>query len=284
MSRLIFSIIFIFFSYSSCKQQVKFTSPAGYNLSKPQVFVMPGKLDEISGIAFKNGNPDTLYAEQDEEGKVFYFVPGSTAVQHHRFAKKGDYEDIALFDSTVVILRSDGVLFSFTFNASGDNRLPGVQQISGGLPPGEYEAMYAEEAGGSLYVMCKHCPKDEGGKNVTGYQLQKNGAAFELKNTFAVNTTAIAEKTGQKQITFRPSAMSFNRRTNQWWILSSINKLLVTADDQWKVMEVFPLAPALFNQPEGIAFDLNNNLYISNEKGSTSNATLLKFNFEAAKK
>ena len=43
--------------------------------------------------------------------------------------------------------------------------------------------------------------------------------------------------------------------------------MLVMADENWKVKSVYPLNPSLFVQPEGIAFDRQQNLYISNERG-----------------
>jgi uncharacterized protein YjiK len=46
------------------------------------------------------------------------------------------------------------------------------------------------------------------------------------------------------------------------------------------VKEVYPLNPALFRQPEGIAFDNENNLYISNEGDDISKGNVLKFVFK----
>ncbi|MEI9955485.1 MAG: SdiA-regulated domain-containing protein [Ferruginibacter sp.] len=66
--------------------------------------------------------------------------------------------------------------------------------------------------------------------------------------------------------------------TNEWYILSSVNKLLVITDNNWKVQKTYPLDASLFNQPEGIAFDKQGNLYISNEGGDSGKGTILKFN------
>ncbi len=45
--------------------------------------------------------------------------------------------------------------------------------------------------------------------------------------------------------------------------------MLVVTDTAWNIKQVYTLDPALFNQPEGITFDIDNNLYISNEGGNT---------------
>jgi len=60
-------------------------------------------------------------------------------------------------------------------------------------------------------------------------------------------------------------------------VLSSVNKLLVITDENFKIKATFPLNGSLFNQPEGIAFDKDNNLYISNEGGTLAAGNILLF-------
>ena len=61
--------------------------------------------------------------------------------------------------------------------------------------------------------------------------------------------------------------------------MTSVGKLLVIADPKGKVEEVFKLDPVMFNQPEGLTFAPNGDLYISNE-GGEGIATILKFNYK----
>ncbi|MBC7888698.1 MAG: SdiA-regulated domain-containing protein [Ferruginibacter sp.] len=284
MIKIIPSLIGMIIFCCSCKQPVKTASPSGYDLTRPEILKMPSGLNELSGIAFSNGNPDTLYAEQDEEGRLFYFPVASLDVKHQKFGKKGDYEDIAVCNGTVVMLRSDGVLFSFPLNTNGDEAISGVQETAGILPAGEYEAIYADEAASLLYVLCKNCNADNGTKSITGYILQMApGKTIELKSDFRVNTTDIAAKLDEKKLSFRPSALAKNNSNSQWYIVSSVNKLLVITDNKWSIKEAYPLDPALFPQPEGIAFDKEGNLYISNERSQGANATILKFTLQKVK-
>jgi SdiA-regulated len=285
MIKLISSLIFVSIFYNGCKQPPKIEGFASYDLASPAILKMPSGLNEISGIAFNKGKPDTIYAEQDEEGRLFYFPVTSLDIKHQKFGKKGDYEDIAICNGTVVMLRSDGVLFSFPLNINGDEEISNVQETAGLLPAGEYEGMYADEKTSRLYVLCKKCDADNEAKSISGYILQVTpGKSTELKTSFQVNTKDIAAKLNVKKVVFRPSALAKNQQDNQWYILSSVNKLLVVTDDNWGIKEVYSLEPALFNQPEGIAFDQDNNLYISNERGSNNNATVLKFTFAKEKK
>lgn len=136
MNKIILPLILLLTGGFACSQRMD--SPEGYNLSSPEVFKMPALLDEISGIAFNNGNADTIYAEQDEEGKLFFFSPKDMNIQSTQFAKKGDYEDLAIANDNVFILRSDGHLVSFSLSNSATGIAGSIREfpifsIKGGI-------------------------------------------------------------------------------------------------------------------------------------------------------
>jgi hypothetical protein len=264
----------------SCTNKPEVSSnPKGYDLTKPVKYNMHIDLTEISGIAFRHGKNDSLYAEEDEDGKIYYFKLGDKTVNQSRFAKSGDYEDIAICNNYVVMLRSDGVLFTFPFNQVRNKEIGSVNKLKDILPAGEYEGMYADEKTNRLYVLCKHC-NDDKSKTSSGYilQLQADGSV-KSAGGFSINVKAIEQLGGKKKGAFRPSALAKNLNTNEWYILSSVNKMLVVADASWNVKNVYPLSPTQFNQPEGIAFDNQHNLYISNEGDLVSAGNVLKFNY-----
>jgi hypothetical protein len=266
----------------SCMDKQAFTSPKGYNLNKPVKYNMPEKLHEISGIAFHHGKADSIYAEEDENGRVYYFHLGDKQISHSTFGKPGDFEDIAILGEQVIMLRSDGVLFTFPFKGVRNSEIGGVQKWKDILPSGEYEGLYANEKEQQLYILCKHCSDDNTAKNSSGY-IFKLSAKGDVRQsgTFSINVREIEALTGAKKIAFHPSALAKNLLTNEWYILSSVNKILVVTDNNWKVKAVYPINPALFVQPEGIAFDSENNLYISNEGDKVTPGTVLKFSYNA---
>ena len=256
-----------------CKEKSKQGISIGYDLDKAAVFKMPAVLDEISGIAFKNGNADTIFAEQDEEGKLFYFHQGDNSVSHTKFAKKGDYEDLVICNGYLVVLRSDGVFYSFPLTGIFHKDAENVSEQTGLLPEGEYESLYADESNGSLYVLCKNCSIDKSGQTISGYVLQLGSdGKLQLKNNFEVTALEAG-----KNIRLKPSALSRNPITREWFIVSSVNKVLMVTDSNWKPVKLYKLNPVLFTQPEGIAFDKTGNLYISNEKGEGLNGSILEF-------
>jgi hypothetical protein len=277
---VILSITCVLFVMCNNQQQNKTPNPKGYDLNKPEKHELPDDLTEISGIAFNKGNADIIYAEQDEKGTLFSFKPGSTDIQRTKFGKGGDYEDVAIINNQAIMLRSDGVLIIFPLNA-GANTEAKTKTWEGLLPQGEYEGMYANDSTQTVYVLCKHCGMEKSSKTSTVFTLKLTTDSL-LKNAGqnTIDITKIAELSGQKKITFHPSGLSRSPLTGDWYILSSVNKLLVVAGPDWNVKEVYPLNPQLFGQPEGIAFDKDNNLYISNEGDKLRMGNVLKFPFK----
>ncbi|MET3499130.1 hypothetical protein ABIC45_000721 [Mucilaginibacter rubeus] len=273
----------VVFLIISCKNKEKAipASPTGYDLNNPVKYKMPEDLTEISGFAFHNGKNDSVYAEQDEEGFLFNLKLGDKKANYTKFGKSGDYEDVAICREQVIMLKSDGTLFTFPFSQVRTKEVTNVQKTKGQLPEGEFEAMCADEKTSLVYVLCKHCADEKTSKSSSGYIL-KIQADGTLKQTgsFAIDVKEIERLADKKRVPFRPSAIAKNTFTNEWYILSSVNKMLVVADANWKVKNVYPLSVTIFGQPEGMAFDNQRNLYISNEGDQLSAGNILKFSYK----
>jgi len=283
MKKIIVSIITLVVGASAllaCIQKPAYTSPDGYDFTKPVKYNVPAELNEISGIAFNKGNIDKVYAESDETGKVYYFKLGDKKVNYTLFKENGDFEDIAISDNQVIMLQSKGVLFTIPLTEIGKPQTEQAQKSKNLLPEGEYEGMYANEDG-QVYVLCKHCTTDKTSKESSGYifQLGADGILSPSGN-FKVNVKRIEEILEVDKINFHPSALARSPLSNDWYILSSVNKILVVADAKWKVRRVYKLDPSLFSQPEGMTFDGQNNLYISNEAHTPVPGNILKFMYK----
>lgn len=96
----------------SVAQTQKYTE-ANYHFYAPdRGYELPELLREISGVAVMDST--TVFCIQDELGSVFqYDLRQGEIVNSYRFTDKGDFEDIALHDSTLMILRSDGHVFFY---------------------------------------------------------------------------------------------------------------------------------------------------------------------------
>jgi uncharacterized protein YjiK len=272
---------------SSCSQSnsqsSKLKSPIGYDITKPVKYQMPSELLEISGIAFNNGDSSLIYAEQDEDGNIYYLRPGDKQIKSVAFGKHGDYEDVAIGKNTAVILRSDGELKSFPLNEVSSGTINSIKTFKDLLPKGEYEGLHYDQFTNKLYALCKQCPGSKHDKTTNGYILNiALDGTITNSGEFNIDVKKISSLANKNKLKFHPSALAKNPLTKQWYILSSFNKLLVVADDKFDVQQVYPLSSE-FLQPEGMAFDKQGNLYISNEGDKVSSGNILMFKYTAGK-
>jgi len=249
-----------------------------YDLGQPEKFNMPESLLEISGIAFQNGNPDNLYAIQDEHGKLFRLKWGVKKQMNTKFSKMGDFEDVAIAGDKVIILKSNGTLYTFPLSDTSSEESEHVQEWKDLIPGGEYEGLFFDDATGSAYVLCKNCAAADSKVSVPGYRLPFNGESFSAPVVFAIDVSQIRAINGKIKRGFRPSALAKNPVTGEWFIISAVNQVLVVADSSWNIKNVYRLDGNRFTQPEGLAFDRQGNMYISNEGDHLNEGNILKFN------
>ncbi|HTG56102.1 MAG TPA: SdiA-regulated domain-containing protein, partial [Niabella sp.] len=142
------------------------------------------------------------------------------------------------------------------------------------------EGLFADALTGSYYALCKSCKGDKKNKQVTVYQLKWSQDSLVVAGHHTINMSAIMEASGKKKVAFEPSALARHPVTGNWYIVSSVNKMLVTANRQWEVTATYPLSRKLLGQPEGIAFDGAGNLYISSEGDELLAGRILKFAYK----
>lgn len=284
LKKLVYALpVFILINFSACKPgKLSFTSPEGYNFLRPEKFNMPESLQEISGIAFYHGKSDTVYSIQDEDGRLFRQAWGSKKQKHTVFGKKGDYEDVAILNETVMVLRSDGTLYVFPFSEARKAKTDQVKEWNDILPDGEYESIYADQQTNQIYVICKNCKSDKKEKKMSGYIFTYNAEKQQLisSGNFSMDVSELIAKEQVLKTGLKASALTRNPHTGEWYILSSVNKLLVIATPDWKIKATHRLSSSTFNQPEGLAFDEQMNLYISNEGDELTAGNILKFKYK----
>jgi uncharacterized protein YjiK len=252
---------------------------SGYNLNNPEKISMPASLLEISGITFNNGKNNMLYAVQDEDGRLYYLKAGDKKALSVKFGKHGDYEDLSIWNDLVIILRSDGTLFSFRLQPGKGDVSDEVTTWKDVIPKGEYEGLYADSKRNELFVLLKKGKDDD---FTGGYILSLSANRISQPREFRIHMKALKKMSGIEKLRFHPSALAKNPSTGNWYILSSVNKMLVVADSTWKATKVYMLDPSIYHQPEGIAFDRDNTMYISNEGDKTENGNVLRLRFRAS--
>ncbi|KQS38139.1 SdiA-regulated domain-containing protein [Pedobacter sp. Leaf194] len=249
-----------------------------YDLENPTKYNMPQNLFEISGIVFHNGDPKQVFAIQDEDGDLFYLGLNDKESKYTKFGGKGDYEDLTIIKDQIIVLKSNGELHMFPIADINKAEVDNVVKIKDLVPKAEYEGIATDEKAGKVYILTKGSKDDEKNKatSIYAFDFQEDNS-LKASGTFNLPFDEIEKISGEKKVKFKPSALAKNPATGEWYILSSVNKLLVVANADFKIKATYPLKGGNFNQPEGIAFDKDNNLYISNEGGTLAAGDILAF-------
>ena len=263
---IIILLLFVnLYTLQSCTQnKYSVALPSGnYDLEKPSVLLLNDALMEISGIYFY-AKDSSVFAISDEEGYLFKIHLNNNLTQKWKFSKPLDFEDLVLHDSTFYVLESNGNIHTLYFSPGGDTIYSKKSNLSDhkGL---EFESIYYDEQYKKLVMICKECEVDKKGATTAwGYDPETKEYTPSL---FTIDVDAIAKKIEKKKLKFKPSAATINPITNDVWILSALNQLIVVTDRNGKCKEVFTLAPKIFTQPEGITFTPWGDLIISDEAG-----------------
>jgi uncharacterized protein YjiK len=269
--------LFFAFNNSRCTQSAEnhlaYTSPDGYNLTKPFILKLPVELDEISGLAFY-ARDTSVFAIGDEFGWL-YKIPltAGKPIRKWKFSNEGDFEDLAMVDKVFYVLKSNGNIIAFTFD---DHNKILTQQLDFPASGNEFEILFYDRHQFKLILICKDCETDKK-KALTAFYFNLLYKRYD--DSSSINVTPIANMIGEKKIKFKPSAAAINPITDELFIVSSVNKLLVVADRKGNPKQTYPIDGALFKQPEGITFTPEGDMIISNESADRGVANLLFFKY-----
>lgn len=263
----------------SCKTEgtISYPTPRQYDLNHPYTIDLPKQLDEISGIEYYSKDT-SVFAISDATGWLYkIFLRHNLTTQKWKFGKNADYEDLQLVDSLFYILESSGDIIRIKFY-SADSLHTDIFKFPG-KGKNEFESMYYDKESGNLIMICKDCDNDKK-TSVSAWAFNIKDSSYQLA-TISVTVAPIAKSLGLDKIKFKPSATAINPLTHELFILASVNKALIIADSSGQVKEVYPLNPALYKQPEGIAFTPRGDLLISNESNQSGPANILVLKLES---
>jgi uncharacterized protein YjiK len=276
--------------------QIKPQRVAGYNFKSPDArVVLPYILHEISGITFVDSS--TLVCIQDEKGILFFYDMLRNEISRQKeFYVNGDYEGIARNEDTIYVLRSDGIIYEIA-DFKSDNII--VTPFVTDIPSKDNEGLcYDDESGRLLIASKENTGKGDLSKDyryIFGFDLTSKRLKRELAYTFDIEGLKEFAKTNnidlplknskrglavETDLKFSASGIAFHPVTGRLYLLSAEDNLLFIFDKSGAVNQIIRLNPGIFNQPEGIAFLENGDMFISNEGPGKGPATLLRFNYK----
>jgi uncharacterized protein YjiK len=284
---MIIKLILLFFAIAlllwlwQCKMPQKAQQGVfPYRLNAPdKTFEMPPVLTEISGICFM---PDglKLAAIQDETGYMYLIDKQSGKVDEPPifFMEKGDFEDIAIVSNVAYIVKSKGAMVILKGISSSK---PIVEQVDTFLTKKDnIEGLCYDKQTNCLWLASKgQKDGDEMFKNVYSFDLNTKQLSpkpiltitLELLQTFLKKQTdTYFDKLKEDFLTetylkLGPSGIAIHPKTGEIYIISSINKVLMVFNRQNELLTMVKMDKSVHRQPEGICFDTDGTLYISNE-------------------
>jgi len=293
-------MILVFFScllisaHGCGKPTAEFNLP--YELNKPdRKLALKSDLDEISAITWI-GNKQ-LAAVQDEKG-ILYIVSTKTGeiTSKFSFGDKMDYEGLARRKDHLYPLSSNGVLYTLE-----------QKEVSSGKDPIRLSVEPKAELEGICYVdQKKHfllTYKTSEGISSTDQRhvyVYKAGRNYHSRvpfltisnqkiRKFIKSSEHQSRKLGElvddhmskSEAIFQPSDIAVHPITGDIYLVSAVNELLLVVDSGSKdIVFLHQFNKDHLNQPEGITFDSDGDLYISSEKGSASKALILRFEMD----
>lgn len=256
--------------------------PFPYMIDQPaQRVELFDSLEEVSGMVWLSDQ--RLALVQDEEGLIFEFdLQSQRVVSVRPFGPRGDYEGMALSDSVIYVLESNGFLHALSLRSG--NTLP-IQRLN--LPKScDAEGVVWDGATQRFLITCKEPTGSGSGKKylrqVFAYQPAAKSAttlaaAYDLRQLAAYDANfPIGKKPfrADQKRSFMPSGIAIHPLTQDRYILSATGQVLMVVDTQEVLRAMVRLPKKVYPQAEGICFAPNGDLFISSE-GRGNEATLM---------
>ncbi len=223
-----------------------------------QQWSLPGRLKEVSGISYIDAN--RFACVQDEEGVMFIYNTASGKIEKEiPFGGAGDYEGITLAGNTAYIVRSDGALFEI----SNWKENPETKQYETGLTAAHnVEGLVYDKKNNRLLLGIKdNEPSTKDYKGVYAFNLDSKRS--EESPVYKIDMKSEAG-TGKKKKGFKPSAIGLHPESNDLYVVDGPSSRLMVLNGDGSIKRVVNLGGS-FEQPEGITFSPNGELFISSE-------------------
>lgn len=226
---------------------------------------MPKELTEISGLSYKDEKQ--FACVQDELGKIFIYNTSTSSVEKEiLFGAAGDYEELAVVDKTIWVLRADGKLFEVS---NLDAAKPTVKEYSTHLTiKQDSEGLCYDKKNHRLLVAIKGAePGTEDYKGIYAFDIASKTMAKQpvykidlLDKVFGNNGSG-----KKKKGSINPSGIAIHPVTGDIYIIDGRHPQLLVIDASGKIKKLYQLSAKDFSQPEGIAFNSAGDLFIANE-------------------
>ncbi|GAB2768901.1 SdiA-regulated domain-containing protein [Salinimicrobium soli] len=225
---------------------------------------LPAQLKEVSGIAFLDD--ERIACVQDEKGVIYIFNLRNSKIEKEiNFEGKGDFEGIALNGSTAYVVESNGRIHEIRNFLDEE---PQFEEYSTDLSGEEnVEGLYFDRGKNRLLLALKSEDlHSDNYKGIYAFDLQRK----ELEEGPVVKLTFEGEgfenyEDKDVEERFFPSELNRDPKTGNLVLLDAEDPRLLFVNSSGKTIKLYNLNTTDFPQPEGISFDSQGEMFISNE-------------------
>lgn len=271
-----------------------------YQLDSPsKTFKLPPDLIEISGLSYSEKRK-SLCAVQDEKGRIYSIDPNDGSVAKPiKFWKSGDYEGVEFVGNTIYVIKSTGTLYEV--KNIGEESQDVIKYNTFLTRENDVEGLGYDQDKNCLLIACKGLPKGDDSYDIAKMKKEIyrfNIASKEMDETpaFVITQQMLYDfimkyDLGPDQdkmldyfqpdrsLLFSPSALGVHPITKDIYILSSVKKILIVLGPSGKVKHIGLMNKRLHRQPEGLAFNKEGTMFISNE-GKEGIAKIHRFDYQ----
>ena len=236
---------------------------------------LPDELEEISGFAFVSAVK--VACIQDEDGTIFIFNLQTSEIEKEiDFSDSGDYEGITVKGNTAYVLESNGDIYQVQ-DFMND---PEVTKFETRLSSNnDVEGICLDKSGTRLLMAIKEKdPVAKGYKGIYAFDLNSGKIQKDPAYKITFEDKVFKDKSKKEiQDVFKPSEIAIHPSSGEIYLTEGENPQLLILKATGETKTLYKLNYDDFPQPEGIAFDPEGNLYISNEgKPGTIHKVTLK--------
>lgn len=259
-----------------------------------KIFWLPPELKEISGISFVNDS--LLVAIQDERGILFFYdLNQEKVVRTYEFGKGKDYEDLAVVGSDLFIVNSSGTLYQLqNFMQPGSEPVVYKTQLTS---DNNIEGLAYDKSRNRLLLAVKDKSLDNRDDHKGIYEFDLASHKLNPEPVYSIEldevesyfkgdqleefSKKLLKAVGNENLNeiFRTSALNFDPKSGNLYVLSSLNNIIAVLNREGKIIRMLEFDGKEFSQPEGLAFTSTGKLFISNE-GRKKQANIIEVMYE----
>ncbi len=232
-------------------------------------WALPDKLLEISALAM---TPDNRLLAVDDERAVVYeidYVSGGLvkAFALDKPVLRSDFEGLAVLDSTVYLMTSDGIIYSAPEGGDGD-RVAYESHNTGLGSECEFEGLAADPAGRRLLLLCKNVRKKADIDTLSIYVWDAVGETLLPRDRIELPVADISLALRSRRL--HPSGLVVDQETGNLLLVAAREQALIELEGDGKFIAARRLElPRRHPQAEGIELAPDGRLILADEGGKS---------------